>query len=131
MSFSVMLIPHEHNPWNLDVETFIDAARDRFPAATIGGPVEHDGNLFVQLNTRDDDDPGVLAELSVEPTKDGYFSIRSGTSPQAAEVFSFVRDWLGPHQPAQILKTSGDAVPVDVPYGAGPEQILAIIGALT
>lgn len=131
MSFSVMLIPHEHNPWSLDADAYIDASRTRFPAAAIANPVEHNGNFSVQLTTEFDGGPGLSTELLIKPNKDGYFSIQSGANSQAAEMFAFVRDWLGPHQPAMILQTSGDAVPVDIPYGANPEQILAIISALT
>jgi hypothetical protein len=132
VSFDVMLMPRPDSRWHLDAGDFVDAARSRWPEAQISDPiVRGGGEIMVMLST----EPGVgsrplSATLSVDPDKDGYFSIQSGTSPEAAEMFAWVRDWLGPQQPSSILTTAGDGSLAEVPSGTTGPDVLRIIESL-
>ena len=127
-----MMVPTPSTRWDLDVTSFHDAARRDWPDAELSEPVAMgNGNTEVMINTAPPGDGMPLsASLSVEPDKDGAFSIRAGTSREAAEMFAWFRDWLGPQQSVSILNSSRGFPLVEVPSGATAQDIVQILESL-
>ena len=127
-----MMVPTPGTRWDLDATSFHDAARRDWPEAGLSEPVAMgNGNTEVMINTTPPGEGRALsASLSVQPDKDGSFSIRSGTSPEAAEMFAWFRDWLGPQQTASILNSSRGLPLIEIPSGATARDILQVVQSL-
>jgi hypothetical protein len=127
MSLNVTLLPPGPE-WTVDLAAFARAARDRFPDADV---VEHTGTgkSAVYLNTPPENGAALSATFLVDSAAGASFSIRNGTSPAAAQLFTWVRDWLGPQQPCVVYVDDHPESLRDLPYGAEPAELARELAA--
>ena len=128
-----MMIPSPGTRWDLDAVAFHDAARRDWPDAELSEPIAAgNGNTEVMISTLPANGGRPLScILSVEPDKDGSFSIQSGTGPEAAAMFAWFRNWLGPQQATSILNASGGVTLVEIPSGATAQDIAQVVDSLS
>ena len=130
MSFAIIFLPSPGSGWQVDAAEFQAAAGRSWPTAEISAPIAT-GNGTTEVMISTPPDAGFLsAILTVDESSSGYFSIQSGTGPEAAAMFAWFREWLGAEQQVSAVNTSGDGSLVEVPAGASPAQIADAIDSL-
>jgi len=130
MSFNVTLLPAEGD-WGVDLDAFARAARDRFPDAEVGS-YRAETKQSVQITTSPPEGGDALsATFLADSGAAATFSIRNGTSPAAAEMFAWVRDWLGPQRRCLLYIDDYPEAMTEVANGTPPADLLRILTETT
>ena len=127
MANSIFMVPVPGGVWSVDVAEFAAAARDRWPGALIGGPHMTDARTEVWIQTNEPAGPGLDCTFAPDAVGDGSFSIRSGESVDAADMFAWVREWLGPDNRCVVLETGTADRGAEVPFGLSSAGVREVI----
>jgi hypothetical protein len=130
MANSVMLVSPPGALWTADPDDFAATARVRWPDAEISEPHDANGYRKVWIQIMPAGEPTLDCTLAVDATGDGSFTIRSGESPLAIEMFTWVREWLGPDNVCVILNTGTGMRLGAVPYGVDADELAAIVASV-
>lgn len=131
MSSTIMLFNGPNGVWTADPLEFMAAAREQWPEAVVADDPDSGGYHLVGIQfVSPPAGIGADGSFAINPEGAGYFSIRSGVDRASAEMFVWVREWLGPKNECAIVE-SGNGEVAEVPYGTDADQMLELIEAVS
>ncbi|MCW2526842.1 MAG: hypothetical protein JWM76_1702 [Pseudonocardiales bacterium] len=137
MSGPVVLFSLRDGRWpgiEFRLDDFALAAILRWPDAVVTGPLESEsGGIEVSLQLQQPGRPAVDGTLRMgSDAKSAFFlggGLANGLGDDVADVWVWIRDWLGPDLPCTLFSAAGSGEMLKVPFGSSVADLLEILAA--
>jgi hypothetical protein len=116
------------------LDDFAIAAVLRWPDAVVTGPIESEsGGIEVLLRIDRAGLPAVDGTLRMgSDTKSAFFlggGLANGLGDDVAEIWVWVRDWLGPDLSCTLFSAAGSGEMLEVPFGSTTSDLLEVLAS--